>query len=165
LDERTVLETIMNAIIDFCKGTPAAFRRWLSARLESREISPKKLLEYPALFIVLWFIYYRYFKPLTERTDCPVIEINLSLLLPILKFVLCAGWPFALIAGIDPDWRSKDAARVAVASYASYCVFVLHVGGCPLCIMGVVAMFFPLIFSATVMNAIGSWSHSLRFKK
>ena len=69
-----------------------------------------------------------------------------------------AGTPFAAMAYMDPRWRSRHAAEIAMGTWALVFGFFVarHGGGCPLI---AIFLFIPLTFGALAGHAIGTMRH------
>ena len=80
------------------------------------------------MFAVLTVVYYCYFVYAAKANTCaPVTVITLSYIgVLALKTFIFTAWPFALMAGYDPAWRSKDAGNVFLATYIAANVLWYH---------------------------------------
>jgi hypothetical protein len=127
-------------------------------------VTPRKALEYLALFAMLSVIYYCYFVQGAKANACPPdAELTLSEIgLSALKLFLFTGWPFALLAACDPAWRSKDAGNVFLAAYITTNVFWYHKTGCGFCIFAASFRIIPYVFCALVAHSLGAWRFRLR---
>src|SRR5882672_5502681 len=101
----------------------------LTKKLESIGVSPKRALEYFALFVVLGTIYYCDLTRGYQQGTCSTTErvINFSdLPLIFLKHFIYTAWPFGLVAFFDPTWRTKDAGNAFLAAYIGANVVWFH---------------------------------------
>ena len=136
------INNVMNTNSPSGKDNLNAVPPLLAEKFEGMGDSQKRALEYLALFSALSLCYSLYLKPALGQSSCsasPVeVALNLALLVPILKFFLFTGWSCALVAALDPNWRSKDAAPVVLTAYAATSVFWIHQSGgnfCPYCVL------------------------------
>jgi hypothetical protein len=120
--------------------------------LEHRQ--PSRGRQSAALLVVLIVIYGFYLNAIVTGG----IAQPGDLLWPLAKVCLFSGAPFGVLAFIDRDWESENAAPVALLAWVA--VFGLfswkHDGGCP----SVFALLFvPLVFSALIAHRIGALRH------
>jgi hypothetical protein len=140
--------------------------RSLADRLASIGVSPKKAVEYLALFVVLTGIYYFYFvRDARENacpTDDPVSFAQLGVL--ILIFLFFTSWPFALVAFWDSEWTSKDAGHLFLAAYIGTNILWYHKTHCAFCIFAASFRIVPYCFCALVAHGLGTWRHRSRLE-
>ena len=133
----------------------------LAEKLECLGVSPKKAVEYLALFVVLTGIYYFYFvrdaRENTCPTDDPITFAQLGVL--ILKFLFFTSWPFAIVAFWDAEWTSKNAGHVFLASYIFTNVLWYHKTHCAFCIFAASFRIVPYCFCALVAHTLGTARH------
>ncbi len=119
----------------------------------------KKAFEYPILFLVLSIVYSIYLSSSLDRTSCPnqpsIVYFDLSLLLPVLKFLLITGWPCGVLASVDAKWRGPDSAYVSLFAYAAANVFWIHHYGSGYCIYCVIFGLVAYTFSAGIGHGMG----------
>lgn len=137
----------------------------LSEKIESLGLPRKKALEYAGMFVALTVIYYCYYlrdwKQNTCRPETTVVTIpELGVLM--LKFLAFTAWPFALMAGFDSTWRSKDAGNVFLAAYVAGNVWFYHRTHCGFCIFAAAFRIIPYVFCAWLAHGIGAWVHRIR---
>ena len=148
---------------DFYNGGEMSktFPARVADKLASIGLPPKKAAEYLAMFVVLTVIYYCYFVRDAKANSCPVDEtITLSQLgLLTLKFLAFTGWPFALMAVCDAEWRSKDAGNVFLAAYLFTNVLWYHKTHCAFCIFAASFRIIPYVFCALVAHSLGALRH------
>jgi len=142
-------------------STEEPLPRTLAGRLASIGLSPKKAVEYLALFVVLTGIYYFYFvRDARENacpTDDPISFAQLGVL--ILKFLFFTSWPFALVAFWDAQWSSKDAGYLFLAAYL-FTNFLWYLKtGCAPCILAASFRIVPYCFCALVAHSLGAARH------
>ena len=142
--------------------------RCLNARIDgffvSRGVSPKKAVEYLALFAVLTGIYYFYFVRDARENACPSDDAITFAQLGglILKFLFFTSWPFALVAFLDSEWSSKDAGYLFLAAYLGTNVLWYHKTHCLPCIFAASIRIVPYCFCALVAHGLGAWRHGSR---
>lgn len=145
-----------------------AFPARVAEKIESLGVSPKKALEYVALFVVLGTIYYcdltRGYKEGTCSTEDRVIYF-FDLPLIFLKHFLYTAWPFALMAFFDRTWRSQDAGNVFLAAYIGANVVWYHHTGCGFCILAASFRTIPFVFCALIAHGLGAWRHRSRLEE
>jgi hypothetical protein len=136
----------------------------LAEKIESCGVSPKKALEYLALFAVMTAIYYFYFVRDARANACPpddtITFAQLGVL--ILKFLVCTSWPFAVVAFWDYEWTSKDAGYLFLAAYIGTNILWYHKTHCAFCIFAASFRIVPYCFCALVAHALGTWRHGTR---
>ena len=143
---------------------PKTFPARLAGKIESFGVSPKKALEYAALFVVLGSLYYYDLNRGYQQNACaPERDIYFSdLPLIFLKYFICTAWPFAIVAAYDPTWRNKDAGNVFLAAYIGANVVWFHHTGCGFCILAASVRTIPLAFGALIAHRLGNWRHRSR---
>ena len=136
----------------------------LAEKMESIGVSPKKALEYLALFAVLAIIYYCDLMRGWKQSLCSPDQVILFSELPVilLKHFVFTAWPFALVAGLDPTWRSKDAGNVFLAAYVVANVFWFRKTGCGFCVFAAAFRVIPFVFCAMIAHGLGTWRHGSR---
>jgi|GEM_PF-6817646 hypothetical protein len=146
---------------------PKTFPARLAGKIESFGVSPKKALEYLAMFVVLGIIYYCDLTRGYQQNACaPERDIYFSdLPLIFLKCFPYTAWPFAIVAAFDPTWRSKDAGNVFLAAYVGANVMWFHHTGCGFCILAASFRTIPLAFGALIAHRLGTWYHRSRLEK
>lgn len=148
---------------DFTAGgeLPKTFPARLAEKIESFGVSPKKALEFLALFVALGTIYYCDLNRGYQQAACaPERDIYFSdLPLIFLKYFLCTAWPFALVAAFDPTWRSQDAGNVFLAAYIGANVVWFQHTGCGFCILAASFRTIPLVLGAMLAHKLGNWLH------
>jgi hypothetical protein len=151
----------MNNDYNHAEGIAKILPGQLAAKLAAIGVSPKKAVEYVAMFTVLTVIYYCYFVHDAKANACPADEtITLSQLgILTLKFIALAGWPFALMAALDAGWRSKDAGNVFLAAYLATNVLWYHKTHCAFCIFAASFRIIPYVFCALVAHSLGALRH------
>jgi hypothetical protein len=104
-----------------------------------------------ALFVVLVVIYAIYLQGIVDGT--PHLVRLSDLTWPLAKFCLISGAPFGVVAFVDREWESGDAAPVAITAWAAVFWFFSqkYDGGCP---MSFALFFLPLVFSALAAHKI-----------
>jgi hypothetical protein len=139
-------------------------RARFAEKIESIGVPRKKALEYLALFVVLGTIYYcDLTRDWKNSRACPDQVIMFSELPVImLKFLAFTAWPFALVAGLDPTWRSKDAGNVFLAAYVAANVLWFHKTGCGFCVFAASFRIIPFVFCAMIAHGLGAWRHRAR---
>jgi hypothetical protein len=134
----------------------------LADRLASIGVSPKKAVEYLAMFLVLGTIYYcdltRGYKASACNTEPVIIQFS-DLPLIFLKYFLYTAWPFALVALIDSNWTSKDAGNVFLAAYIGANMVWFHHTGCGFCIFAASFRTIPFLLGAMIAHRLGAWRH------
>jgi hypothetical protein len=160
------MKNVMNTNLPSGKDSVNALPPLLAEKFEGMGDFHKRALEYLALFIALSLCYSVYLKPALDQSCCsasPVeTDLNLALLVPILKFFLLTGWPCALVAALDLNWRSKDAAPVVLTAYAATSVLWIHQAGgnvCPYCVL---YWLLACLASASIGQGIGCRLRALR---
>lgn len=118
---------------------------------------PRKAMESAILFVVLGTVYSIYLKSLWSVPACDYIQLDLSLVPVLLKFLLCTGWPFMLLAILDETWTSKDAGHVFLAIFTVTNLFWMHWYHHTFCPFSFATQMFPYVFGASVGHAIGAW--------
>ena len=128
---------------------------------EDFKIDPRRARQYLGLFCFLAVVY-----PIALATyikfiaAAPVINGLGDLMRPLVKFCLVSALPFAVVACLDQNWHSSDAAPVCVAAWAAACAACTMIYGtrCPYAFL---YPFVPLIFSAllahTFAHAVGNF--------
>ena len=139
----------------------------LAEKIEFIGVPRKKALEYLALFVVLGAIYYcDLTRDWKHSLSCPDQVIMFSELpMIMLKFLAFTAWPFALVAGLDPTWRSKDAGNVFLAAYMAANVLWFHKTGCGFCICAASFRIIPFVFCAMIAHGLGAWRHRSRVEE
>lgn len=141
------------------KVTPSAFQVSMAEKIGAVGEFQKKAFEYLILFLVLSIVYSIYLSSSLDRTSCPnqpsIVYFDLSLLLPVLKFLLITGWPCAVLAAVDATWRGKDSAYVSLFTYATDNVFWIHHYGGGYCIYCVIFGLVAYTFSAGIGHGMG----------
>lgn len=145
--------------------TLRTLRARIGEKIESVSEVRRKLCEYLILFITLAIIYSCYLKPSSAGAACTEVAVNLALVLDMAKFICLTGWPFALIAYLDPTWRNKDAANVFLVAYIATNAFWIHKSGCPVCTLSLPFKLFPYVLSALIGHRIGSWRQPARVEE
>jgi len=148
---------------DMPKTLPAR----LAVKIESIGVSPKKTLEYLAMFVVLGTIYYydlnRGYQQGAATPDRVITFSELPLI--FLKYFLYTAWPFAIVAALDPTWRSKDAGNVFLAAYIAANVVWFHHTGCGFCIFAASFRTIPFVTGAIIAHKLGAWRHRSRLEE
>ncbi len=156
----------MNIMIQSAFQTTLAQRALIAQRLWCIEAFPRKAMESAALFVVMGMIYSVYLKALWSIPACTEVELNLSLVPILLKFLVFTGWPFALMAWLDETWTSKDAGRVFLVVFSTANLFWMHRYHHAFCPFSFATEMFPYVFGASVAHTIGlSASHSIIKKR
>jgi hypothetical protein len=157
----------MNTDVPDSGELPNTFPARLVEKMESIGVSPKKALEYLAMFVVLGVVYYCYLiHGWKQNASNPDQIITLSDVPGILlKYFVVTAWPFALVAGLDPTWRSKDAGNVLLAAYVAAYVFWYHQTGCGFCLLAASFRTTPFILSALIAHSLGAWRHRSRLEE
>lgn len=139
----------------------------LAEKIETLGVSPKKALEYLAMFLVLGTIYYHDLNRGYQQGICnPERDIYVSdLPLIFLKYFLYTAWPFAIAAAFDPTWRSQDAGNVFLAAYIGANAVWFHHTGCGFCILAASFRTIPLAFGALIAHRLGAWRHRSHLEK
>jgi hypothetical protein len=115
-------------------------------------------LQHLGLFVVLCLIYSSYLRDLLDSRDAAPVPLTFGM---ILKFLLCTGWPFAVIAYIDDRWRALDCARAMSAAFVVCIVIWFYKYG--VTCSRAPPIFFTLFFvSAALSHRIGTWHHPFR---
>jgi hypothetical protein len=111
----------------------------------------RTLFQSAALFVILVVIYAIYLQGIVDGT--PKLRMLSDLAWPLAKFCLISGAPFAVLAFVDRDWGSEDAAPVALAAWVAVFWFFSqkYDGGCP---MSFALFFLPLVLSALAAHKI-----------
>ena len=158
----------MNADFSPDGGLPRTVPARLAAKLESFGVSPKKALEYAALFVVLGTIYYcdltRGYQQSAHNTAERVIYFS-DLPLIFLKYFLYAAWPFAIMAAYDSTWTTKDAGNAFLAAYIGANVVWFHHTGCGFCIFAASFRTIPFLLGGMIAHRLGAWRHRSRLAK
>ncbi|HEV3216792.1 MAG TPA: hypothetical protein VGZ27_13760 [Vicinamibacterales bacterium] len=83
-----------------------------------------------------------------------VIEIS-DVTWSLAKYCLISGAPFAVLAVVDRQWRSANAAPVALAAWVAVFWFISRKYGSNGCPLAFALFFIPLVFSALLAHRIG----------
>ena len=158
----------MNTNFPAGRELPQKLPARLVAKIESLGVSPKKAMAYLAMFVVLGTIYYcdlmrGYQQSACNTTERVVYFSDLPLI--FLKYFLYTAWPFAIVAALDPTWRSKDAGNVFLAAYIGANVVWFHHTGCGFCILAASCRILPLAFGALIAHKLGCWRHRSRLEE
>jgi hypothetical protein len=153
--------TKLRSSIEAIKKFPAR----MAGKVGAMGLLQRKALEYTVLFIALWLIYSIYLKSSLQNTACAVINVNLALLPVMLKFLFFTGWPFALLAGLDRTWNSKNAGHVFLAAYISTNIFWIHRYGGLFCPFSLPLRLLPYILGAVIGHKVGSWRHTFNLRE
>src|SRR5580658_2578381 len=149
----------MNTKAQSGKETLSAFQAAMAEKFGAMGEFQKKAFEYLILLFVLSIVYSIYLSSSLDRTSCPnqpsIVYFDLSLLLPVLKFLLTTGWPCAVLASVDATWRGKDSAYVSLFTYAATNVFWIHHYGGGYCIYCVIFGLVAYTFSAGIGHGMG----------
>jgi hypothetical protein len=135
----------------------------LLERLDGLREHPEKVVQFALMFLALVAIDAVYLKDFIDaaRKGGPDADAILGMG-ALVRFVVFAGWPFALMAAMAKTWTRKDAGRVALAAYAVSASVWLHRYGLHACVVGLAGLFFPLLLSACIAHGIGRSSLRLR---
>ena len=136
-----------------------------------KALLPENLFFAFLLFIVLFITYDYYVGWILKqfvnisigKTDSSILEANIDTWLKIphlLKFFLITGWPYALLAFIDKDWRYKDASKIGSMAWLGAFLLLIHQYGLNACPLGVLGMGIPFFMSGCLAHALGTWRHS-----
>ena len=140
----------------------------LADKIASLGVSPKKALEYLALFVGLGTLYYwdltRGYQQGTCSTTERVIYVS-DLPLIFLRYFLYTAWPFAIVAACDSTWTAKDAGNVFLAAYVAANVVWYRHTGCGFCILSASFRTIPLVFGALIAHRLGAWRHRSRLEE
>lgn len=111
-----------------------------------------------ALVVVLMVIYGLYLYRLIAMNHEDSVTSFGVFIARILLVSFIGGAPFAVMAWLDPRWRSRHAAEIAIASWVMvFGVFAVVYGAkCPLV---AIFLFIPLTFGALVGHNIGTLRH------
>ncbi|MFZ0360777.1 MAG: hypothetical protein WAL58_10100 [Terriglobales bacterium] len=124
-----------------------------------------KLLRYLGLFCLLTVLDAIYFHGFLAalRGSGEVIEVG-DLMRPLIKFCVISALPFAVLAYSDDNWRSADAAPLCLTAWpAVFGAYSVKYGAqCP---MSALFPFFPLVLSALLAHALGTFCKKLVLMK
>lgn len=155
----------MNANFPGGSEMPKTLPARLAEKIVSLGVSPKKALEYLALFVVLGIIYYCELTRGRQQAACSTTEQVIyfsDLPLIFLKYFLCTAWPFAIVAAYDSKWTPKDAGNVFLAGYVAANWVWFHHTGCGFCILAASFRTIPLVCGAMLAHKLGAWRHRSR---
>ena len=157
----------MNTDFSACRETFKTLLTRLAEKMKAIGVSPKKAVEYLALFVVLGVIYYCDFTREDHQAACSTEKDIYVADLPLifLKYFLHTAWPFAIVAALDPAWRSQDAGNVFLAAYVAANVVWFHHTGCGFCIFAASFRTIPFVFGAMLAHKIGAWRHRSRLEE
>jgi hypothetical protein len=141
-------------------GFPTRF----AEKIESMGIPRRKAIEYAALFVVLGVVYYCDLLRDYKQAACtPVRMITpYTLFMIYLECFLYTAWPFAIMAGFDGTWRSKDAGNVFLAGYIAANVLWYRHTDCGFCMITGAFRVIPLALGALTAHGIGARLNRLR---
>jgi hypothetical protein len=139
----------------------------LAEKMESIGVSPMKALEYLALFVVLGTIYYCDLTRDWKQSICTPDQVITFSELPVImfKFLVFTAWPFAIVAALDPTWRSRDAGNVFPAAYIGANALWFHHTGCGFCVFAASFRIIPFVFCALIAHSLGAWRHRSRVEE
>jgi len=154
------MNTGFSAGTEMLKSLPARFLE----KLELLGVPRRKALEYASLFVVLGGLYYLdLLRDYKEAACTPVRTVTpYTLFMIYLECFLCTAWPFAIVAGFDGTWRSKDAGNVFLAGYVAANVLWYRHTDCGFCIIGGAFRVIPLALGALTAHGIGARLNRLR---
>jgi uncharacterized membrane protein YidH (DUF202 family) len=113
-----------------------------------------------ALLVASLIIYaiFRSMWTTTETLD-HVKEIHGSVLASFFVILSLSALAFGAAAWLQPHWRSRDAARVAVQVWLFASIVYYAIFGCPRVFLLIVIPFFPFCMGALVGHNIGRFHH------
>jgi len=112
----------------------------------------RTIVQSAALFVVLVGVYGVYLhgavSGMAVQSEWQLDE----LMWPLVKYCLISGDPFALLASLDPGWKSEHAAPVALVAWVVVFQYISH--RTPTCPKTFAFLFVPLVFSALAAHTI-----------
>ena len=133
-------------------------------KIESLGVPRRKALEYAALIVALGALYYWDLMRDYKQAACTPVRIitPYTLFVIYLNCFLYTAWPFAIVAGFDGAWRSKDAGNVFLAGYIAANVLWYRHTECGFCIITGAFRIIPLVIGALTAHGIGARLNRLR---